>query len=236
MDALLHIECDVPPGNGRRSATAGGIEHHGGHETLLTIGNLGANYKVAGRVAEGIPLLEEAWKNAKQHPQLRFVDRHLLDAYVQVANPAREGTTARAMALLDELLAESRAKLAKESPELARELSLFSMSLLDLKAWDAAERLLLESLAIREKAQPDVWTTFNTKSLLGGALLGQKKLAEAEPFLLDGYRGMKAREASIPPQGNTRIREALARLVRLYEATGHATEAAAWQRELAPQP
>ena len=40
----------------------------------------------------------------------------------------------------------------------------------------------------------------NTKSMLGGALLGQKKYAEAEPLLLAGYEGTKQREATIPPQ------------------------------------
>ena len=43
----------------------------------------------------------------------------------------------------------------------------------------AAEPLLRECLAIREKTQPDVWTTFNPGAPgLGGALLGQKKFAD----------------------------------------------------------
>ena len=54
--------------------------------------------------------------------------------------------------------------------------------------------MLREVLAIREKVRPDAWTTFNTKSMLGEALLGQKRYAEAEPLLLAGYRGMKERE------------------------------------------
>jgi len=33
--------------------------------------------------------------------------------------------------------------------------------------------VLRECVAIREKTQPDAWTTFNTQSMLGGALLGQ---------------------------------------------------------------
>jgi hypothetical protein len=68
--------------------------------------------------------------------------------------------------------------------------------------------------------------------MLGGVLLGKGKLAEAEPLLLEGYRGMKAREAAIPPQGTMRIPEALERLVQLYEATGNETEAATWRAEL----
>ena len=43
---------------------------------------------------------------------------------------------------------------------------------------------------------------------------------------------MKEREASIPPPGRPRIPEALERLVRLYEATGNASEAAAWLAKL----
>lgn len=59
---------------------------------------------------------------------------------------------------------------------------------------------LRESLAIREKTQPDAWTTFDSKSLLGGALLGQKKVADAEPLLLAGYEGMKKRENATAPR------------------------------------
>ena len=82
-------------------------------------------------------------------------------------------------------------------------LAQIGLGLLQQKKWTEAEPLLRESLAIREKTQPDVWTTFNTKSLLGGALLGQKKYAEAEPLLLAGYEGMKQREKTIPPQAGT---------------------------------
>ena len=93
-------------------------------------------------------------------------------------------------------------------------------------------QILRESLAVREKQESNVWTTFNAKSLLGGALLGQKKYADAEPLLLAGYEGMKQREKTIPPQGMPRLTEALERLVQLYEATGKEEEAAKWRKEL----
>ena len=67
--------------------------------------------------------------------------------------------------------------------------------------------------------------------MLGEALLGQKRYADAEPLLLGGYRGMKEREATIDPGGRVRITQALDRLVRLYEATGDASAAATWRRE-----
>ena len=86
-------------------------------------------------------------------------------------------------------------------------------------------------MLIREKTQPEGWLTFNTKSMLGGALLGQKKYADAEPLLLAGYEGMKKQEATVPPQGKIRMSEAVERLVQLYEATGKKDEAARWRQQ-----
>ncbi len=111
-------------------------------------------------------------------------------------------------------------KAGGDSPAYAGALAAFGLNLLHQKKWTEAEPLLRECLAIREKTQPDAWTTFNTKSLLGGALLGQKKYADAEPLLLAGYEGMKQRAKTIPPPGKARLPEAIERLVQLYEATG----------------
>ena len=96
-----------------------------------------------------------------------------------------------------------------------------------------AEAVLRECLAIREKSQPDEWTTFNTRSLLGGSLLGQKKYAEAEPLIVSGYEGMKAREAKIPSPGRPRFTEGAERVVKLYEDWGKKEKAAEWRTRLA---
>ena len=68
--------------------------------------------------------------------------------------------------------------------------------------------------------------------MLGGSLLGQKNYSGAEPLLLAGYEGMKAREAKIPPQGKVRLTEALERLVQLYDAWGKPDQAAVWRNKL----
>jgi hypothetical protein len=68
--------------------------------------------------------------------------------------------------------------------------------------------------------------------MLGEALLGQKKYAEAEPLLLSGYDGLKQREKTIPPQAKVRLIEALQRLVKLYEAPDKPDEATKWREEL----
>ncbi|HVM47584.1 MAG TPA: tetratricopeptide repeat protein, partial [Candidatus Acidoferrum sp.] len=79
-----------------------------------------------------------------------------------------------------------------------------------------AEPLARQCLALREKRVPDDWRTFNARSMLGGALLGQKKYAEAEPLLLSAYEGMSQRQDHIPPIGKPRLKETVERLGQLY--------------------
>ena len=199
-------------------------------ETVLALANLGVNYRDAGRLKEAIPLLEEAHQAAKRLPTLQWVTNQLIDAY------AKAGENAKSVDLLEEQLAQARKALPKDSPQLAGLLAQIGMSLLGQKKWSEAEPLLRECLGIREKAQSDMWSTFNTQSVLGGALLGQKKYAEAGPLLRKGYDGMKQRETTIPPQAATRIPEALDRLIDFYTATNKPDEAKKWQAERAKYP
>jgi tetratricopeptide (TPR) repeat protein len=196
-------------------------------DTQLTVANLGVNYKDAGRLQEALPLLAEAFRTAKTNPSLRWVGPQLLDGYVKA------GQAAQAAKLVTELLTGARKQLAKDSPQLAGVLALYGLSLLQAHAFAEAEPLLRECLTIREKAQPDAWTTFNTQSMLGGALLGQKKYVEAEPLLVKGYEGMKQREKTIPPPGILRLPEALDRLIELSTATNKLDEAKKWRAERA---
>jgi len=196
------------------------------YETLRTVANLGVNYKDSGRLTEAIPLLEEAFRARGKFPALRGVGVPLLDAYMKA------GRSADAAKLVPEQLAEARKALPKESPQLARTLAQSSVFLLQLKAYPDAEPLLRECLAIREKTEPELWSTSSTKSMLGGALLGEKKYADAEPLLVAGYQGMKEREAKIPPREKPRLTEALEHLIQLYEATNKPGEAAKWRKEL----
>jgi hypothetical protein len=112
-------------------------------------------------------------------------------------------------------------------------LAQLGVSLSKQRKWAEAETILRECLTIREKAQPDQWSTFTTRSMLGGSLLGQQKFADAEPLILAGYEGMKAREAKIPPPGRPRVAEGGERVIRLYEEWGKKDKAAEWRTRLA---
>ena len=66
--------------------------------------------------------------------------------------------------------------------------------------FDLARELLEQKQCNRGKVA-------NVQSLLGSALLGQKKYADAEPLLLAGYDGLKKDEKAIPPQGKSNLLE-----------------------------
>jgi tetratricopeptide (TPR) repeat protein len=131
--------------------------------------------------------------------------------------------------LLREAMELTRQQFGTANPRTAGAMAQLGTSLIQQGKWSAAEPILRECLAIREKSQPDEWTTFNTRSLLGGSLLGQEKYAEAEPLIVAGYEGMKAREAKIPAPGKPRLIESSERVVKLYEAWGKPAKGAEWR-------
>ena len=104
--------------------------------TLRTVGNLGVNYKDAGRLQEAIPLLEEAYRAGQEIPQAARLRQPLLDAY------AKAGEHAKFANLLQEQLSEARKALPKDSPHLAGLLAQIGLGLLEQQKWTAAEPLL----------------------------------------------------------------------------------------------
>ena len=194
-------------------------------KTLTTMYNLGQAYCDSGKLDLALPLFEEAYRSGKQVPALQDLAMRLLTSYLKA------GKSLEAIALVKDLVAEARLQLPQESIAIAGRLGMLGSVLLQYKVFSEAEPLLRECLAIREKAESDNWTTFNTQSMLGGTLLGQKKYAEAEPLLRAGYEGMKRREKMISPQGSIRIPEAIDRLIDLYLATNKRDEAKKWQAE-----
>jgi tetratricopeptide (TPR) repeat protein len=204
-------------------------------QTLMSMNNLARAYWAGGQLARAVPLLEETLQKRKaklgpNHPDTLGTMGNLGKAYAETKQGAKAATTL--IAFVD----GSRKRAPKDSPRFAGLLVRVSLDLLGCGQHAAAGPLLHECLTICEKTQPDHWTTFNTMSLLGGALLGQKNYQGAELLLLKGYEGMKKREKSIPPQGKLRLPEALDRLIGLYTATNKPDELKKWQAERASYP
>ena len=82
-----------------------------------------------------------------------------------------------------------------------------------------------------EKSQK--FRRFYTTSVLGAALLGQKKYADAEPLLLQGYKNMKQWETGTEEGERRRLlRDAGEWVVRFYEVTEQPEKARAWREKL----
>ena len=111
-------------------------------------------------------------------------------------------------------------------------ISAADLALADLSQGKFAESepLAREDLAFQQKQQPDDWQHYRAETLLGESLSQQKKYAEAEPLLLDGYRGMLAREERIGAPDRPHLEYARAWLVQLYEAWGKPQKAAGFKR------
>src|SRR5262249_13638380 len=147
-------------------------------------------------------------------------------AYLENKQPAK------ALPLLRAYLAQQKKQFKGDSRHLAGSQALVGAALLKYDQPAEAESVLRECLALRIQNEPDAWSTFDTKSLLGEALLNQRKFAESEPLLLEGYEGLKARASDIPTRAKHNLPDAIERLVKLYDAWGKAADAARWRRVL----
>jgi eukaryotic-like serine/threonine-protein kinase len=95
-----------------------------------------------------------------------------------------------------------------------------------------AEPLAREALEFNQKEGPDDWDRFRAESLLGASLAGQKKYAEAEPLLLNGYKGMEAQQDQVLMPNWYNLDLTRDWLVQLYEGWGKPAKAAKWSKSL----
>ncbi len=192
---------------------------------------LPTSYEAVGRLDEAAAMLEENLRLAKS----KYGSSNMTTLGIQALLVRAQLLTNRlhqARLNAAEFVPLQRNRLGANSTRFAGALDYVAREFLKAGQFVDPEPLLRECLAIREKAEPDAWTTFNTKSMLGGSLLGQMKYEEAASLLLAGYEGMKNREKTIPPDGEESLTEALERLVQLLEATNKPDDAAKWRKEL----
>jgi eukaryotic-like serine/threonine-protein kinase len=192
-------------------------------DTLRSMSTLAAGYSGAGKLDLALRLTEETLKLYKakmgaDHP-------HTLSSMNGLASVYKDaGKLDLALPLCEETLKLRKAKLGTDHPDTLISMMHLGDTYSRCDRLADAEKILRECLEIRDRKEPDLWSTFNTMSLLGGALLGQKKVGEAESLLVKGYEGMKEREEKIPPNSAIRIPETLDRLIEFYTATNKPEE------------
>ena len=205
-----------------------GSEHA---DTLLTTNNLAAAYFRRGRPADAVPLFVEALRIQKtklgpDHPDTLLSMNNLAVLYRNTGRPAA------ALPLFESALKGFRVKLGLASRSTLGTMNNLADSYLVLERWKDAELIARECLALREKAQPDDWQRFQTMSQLGIALARQKKYTDAQRFLIEGYEGMKAREARIPVPHQNKLARAAEQIVPFYEDWGNEDQAYEWRAKL----
>jgi tetratricopeptide (TPR) repeat protein/tRNA A-37 threonylcarbamoyl transferase component Bud32 len=196
--------------------------------TLNCRSNLASAYANAGRLSEAIVLHKSTLnlrvdKLGPDHPDTLESRQHLAAACESL------GRWSEAEGLYCDTLTRRRKSERADSRVLADDLAPLGRNLLLQGRWSEAGSLLREALTIREKTGSDEWSRYDAMSLLGGALLGQKRYAEAEPLLVSGCEGMKARQARIAVPDKFRLLPAAERVVRLYEEWGQPQKAAFWK-------
>lgn len=216
--------------------------------TLADMNNLATAYVASGQLAKAVPLFEEAMEKLRvklgpDHPHsLRA--RKSLDftrALLMAEDRYRAKLTELGPKHIHTLLARRDMAQMYMATNRFDEAEVVLLEVLhgmkDRAPTDAivvfTTVLLRQCLTRRQEATPEAWQTFNTQSMLGGELLGQKKYAEAEPLLVQGYEGMKSREHTIPPPLKSCLPEALDRLIELYTALNQPDDAREWQSERA---
>ncbi len=93
-----------------------------------------------------------------------------------------------------------------------------------------AETELRDTYEAYSKTKLQVWERYWCSAMLGASLVAQKRLEEAEPFLLEGYRGLKQREATIPAISKGYIPTTAGWIARLYREEGKPELAEQWNR------
>ncbi|MHB1423544.1 MAG: tetratricopeptide repeat protein [Gemmataceae bacterium] len=211
----------------------GQIAHRGPDHpyVFITKMSLAQTYRDMGRPNDALPLAESAalayrTRFGMDHPYTRRFLNELANLYESVKQPDK------AESIWRELADALRKNVEKDPRIYGAALMYVGRNLLKQQKFADAEALLRESLAIRQDKEPDLWMTFYTQSLLGASLLDQKKYAESEPLLVQGYQGMNERADKIPSQDKVHLREAIERLVQLYDAWGKKDKADEWRKKL----
>jgi serine/threonine protein kinase len=192
---------------------------------------LAESYRIQGRHGEAETLLEEALKNyrrifGKNNSWTHWAAGRLADCYLD------EGQIEKAERLFPEAQ-EASLFAGMEGTDHGMVLNTLARLRLEQRRPADAEPPARRSLAHADERFPDLWLRFESLSLLGGAISGQRRYTEAEPMLINGYNGLREREAIMPFLRRKKLpAEAGARIVELYEAWGKKDKAVEWRKRL----
>jgi len=108
-----------------------------------------------------------------------------------------------------------------------------ALAYLSQAKFSQAETLAREAFEFfRKRPQDDWdWDVYRAESLLGASLAGQKQFSDAEPILLEGYRGMASRKERIGVPDRYHMDQAREWIGQLYRAWGRPANASEWEKQ-----
>ncbi len=199
--------------------------------TLSAMENVAVAYAAQGKYKQAEALFIQCLETERrvlgqEHPAV-------LDTVLTAASMyQRQGKYTLAETYSAQSLTGRRHALGSEHPDTMASAADLALAYQSQGKFGEAEPLAREALEFNRKTQPDGWQRFRAESLLGASLAGQKKYAEAEPLLLEGYEGMMAQKDRIAVPDWYHLDRAREWLVQLYEAWGKPLKAAEWKKKL----
>jgi serine/threonine protein kinase len=199
-------------------------------DTLGTMHGLAINYTAVARFNDSMALHEKVLADFNS----RYGPKHDSTTFPKMTF-ARACQGAGEFDRADQLLREALELIQKREDSLTRRdakanaLGWLALNLLLQERHGDAERIAREAIAIDQLEQ---YRRFYWMSVLGAALLGQKKYADAEPLLLQGYGGIRQLQTGIPAGDSRLLTDAGERVVHFYEVTEQPEKARLWRDKL----
>jgi non-specific serine/threonine protein kinase/serine/threonine-protein kinase len=197
-------------------------------DTVLSMGNLADTYDDEGKYAQAEPLFIqtigiERRLLGSEHPTT-------LEALSEFASMyQRQGRYALAETYASQTLAGRRRVFGSDNLDTMTSAADLALAYVSQAKFIESEPLAREALDFNRKNQPDNWQRFRAQTLLGASLAGQKKYAEAETLLLEGYQGMQAQKDRIDVPDWYHLDRAHEWMVELYQAWGKPDKAVEWK-------
>ncbi len=204
-----------------------GAEHP---DTLWSMSTLAAIYGVQGKYLQSEELFHRCLETERrvlgpEHATSLGTLSDFASMYQQ------QGKYALAETYAAQALAGRRHALGAEHADTMSSAADLALAYVSQGKFAEGEPLAREAMEVDRKIQPDDWQRFRAESLLGESLAGEKKYAEAEPLLVEGYQGMLARKERIGVPDRYHLELAHQWVVKLYRAWGKPDKAAEWSKK-----
>jgi eukaryotic-like serine/threonine-protein kinase len=196
--------------------------------TLRCVSLLAYTYSADGKYAQAEALLTENLEVERRvlGPDNRDTLRTLSDMASLYQLQAKYGL---AEAYAARALAGRRHLVGSDHPDTMAAAADLALANQSQGKFTESELLAREIEATERAKRPDIWLRFWAESLVGASLAGEKKYADAEPLLLDGYRGMMARKDRISAPNWRHLKTAHEWILQLYAAWDKPEKAAQWR-------